>query len=101
MKKLVWSATFVQGGVPFSGKLPKPPSTTGPYQNIPLFDFLAFISGEKPPAPPEFYSDTAVIAFLAPGTVVSDSELHPKVPSCIGNVDSSVLADFDLTRPCE
>src|SRR2546429_624444 len=41
MKKLVWSATFVQGGVPFSGKLPKPPSTTGPYQNIPLFDFLA------------------------------------------------------------
>src|SRR6266567_3477185 len=98
MKKLVWSATFVQGGVPFSGKLPKPPSTTGPYQNIPLFDFLAFISGEKPPAPPEFYADTAVIAFPAPGTDVPDAELHPKVTSSSGNVDASVLADGDFTR---
>src|ERR1700732_4103999 len=49
-----WSESFVQCRRPFSGKLPKPPSITGPYQNIPLFDFLAIISGEKPPAPPEF-----------------------------------------------
>ena len=75
MKKFVWSETFVRGGQPFSGMLPKPPSITGPYQNIPLFDFLAIISGEKPPAPPEFYADTAVIAYPAPGTDVPDSEL--------------------------
>src|SRR6266513_905525 len=98
MKKFVWSETFVQGGQPFSGKLPKPPSTTGPYQNIPLFDFLAIISGEKPPAPPEFYADTAVIAFPAPGTDVPDAELHPKVTSSSGNVDASVLAYGDFTR---
>src|SRR5204863_7468244 len=89
MKKFVWSETFVQGGQPFSGKLPKPPSISGPYQNIPLFDFLAIISGEKPPAPPEFYADTAVVAFPAPGTDVPDAELRPKVTTSSGNVDSS------------
>ena len=35
MKKLVWSTTIIEGGQPFSGVLPKPPSTTGPFQNIP------------------------------------------------------------------
>src|SRR5216110_2384105 len=98
MKKIVWSETFVQGGQPFSGKLPKPPSITGPYQNIPLFDFLAIISGEKPPAPPEFYADTAVVAFPAPGTDVPDAELRPKVTASSGNIDPSVLADGDFTK---
>src|SRR6267378_6444843 len=98
MKKFVWSETFVQGGQPFSGKLPKPPSTTGPYQNIQLFDFLAIISGEKPPAPPEFCADTAVIAFPAPRTDVPDAELQPKVTSSSGNMDSSVLADGDFVK---
>src|SRR5437016_1588542 len=98
MKKFVWSETLVQGDQPFSGKLPKPPSITGPYQNIPLFDFLAMISGEKPPAPPEFYADTAVVAFPAPGTDVPDAELRPKVTSSSGNIDSSVLADGDFTK---
>src|SRR3984893_12022377 len=98
MKKFVWSETFVQGGRPFSGKLPKPPSITGPYQNIPLFDFLAIISGENPPAPHDFYADTVVIAFPAPGTDVPDAEFQPKVTSSSGNIDSSVLAGGDLTK---
>jgi hypothetical protein len=34
MKKLVWSTTVVEGGRPFKGALPAPPSTTGPFQNI-------------------------------------------------------------------
>jgi hypothetical protein len=33
MKKYVWSETRIEGGRPFTGALPKPPSTTGPYQN--------------------------------------------------------------------
>src|SRR5436190_4649386 len=98
MKKFVWSETYVQGGQPFTGRLPKPPSVTGPYQNIPLFDFLATISGEKPPAPPEFYADTAVIAFPAPGSDVPDAELRPKVTSSGGNIDATVLADGDFTK---
>src|SRR5208283_3640225 len=34
MKKVVWTETRVEGGRPFSGTLPQPPSTTGPFQNI-------------------------------------------------------------------
>ena len=36
MKKLVWSETRIEGGKPFSGKLPQPPATTGTFQNIPF-----------------------------------------------------------------
>ena len=31
MKKLVWSETRVEGGQPFTGALPKPPTTNGPF----------------------------------------------------------------------
>jgi hypothetical protein len=61
---VVWSETRIEGGKPFSGSLPHPPTVTGPIQNIPIFDFLAMISGQAT-APPTFYSDTAVIAYRA------------------------------------
>src|SRR5437763_392575 len=61
MKKVVWSETRVEGGRPLTGVLPKPPSTTGPFQNIPGREF-AF--GPSSPAPPPQYSaDSAVLAF--------------------------------------
>src|SRR5439155_5761994 len=34
MKKLVWSETRVSGAVPFRGKLPQPPATVGPFQDV-------------------------------------------------------------------
>ena len=80
MKKFVWSETIIEGGQPFAGKLPKPPSTTGPYQNIPTFDFLALITGQKPPAPPEFYADSAVIASPA-SAKRSLTRLYSAIPS--------------------
>ena len=40
MKKYVWSATVVEGGKPFSGVLPHPPSHTGAFQNIGIRDEL-------------------------------------------------------------
>jgi hypothetical protein len=66
MKKFVWSETVVRGGQRFTGVLPKPPSVTGPYQDIPIFDFLAMISGQKPAPSPEFYADSAVVAYRLP-----------------------------------
>src|ERR1039457_736665 len=59
MKKLVWSETRVEGGRPFAGTLPKPPSSTGPFQNI--------ARGGGAPRPgqtpaPEYYADSAVVA---------------------------------------
>ncbi|GAC1702250.1 MAG: hypothetical protein NVS9B4_07190 [Candidatus Acidiferrum sp.] len=97
MKKFVWSETVVEGGQPFSGKLPKPPSTTGPYQNIPMFDFLALISGQKPPAPPEFYADSAVIAYRAAASE-NAQPAQPKVTSSSGTLDAAVLSDGDFQK---
>ena len=34
MKKLVWSELRIEGGRPFTGTLPKPPATTGTFQNM-------------------------------------------------------------------
>ena len=34
MKKMVWSATRVEGGQPFAGRLPHPPDVDGTFQNF-------------------------------------------------------------------
>ena len=99
MKKFVWSETTVQGGQPFSGTLPKPPSVSGPYQDIPIFDFLAVMSGQKPAPTPEYYADTAVIAYRAPESDAGDSSLHPKVTSSSGRtIDPAVLSDGQFVK---
>src|SRR5215467_9729658 len=36
MKKYVWSETVIDGGQPCTEKIPLPPATTGPFQNIAL-----------------------------------------------------------------
>jgi alpha-L-rhamnosidase len=68
MKKYVWSETRAEGGRPFVGALPKPPSATGSYQNQPAGGRGFGGGGRGPQAPPpEFYADAAVVAFRAPG----------------------------------
>ena len=59
MKKYVWSETFVEGGKPFTGTLPHPPSNTGAFQNLSIRDPLAAPAGSPPV--PQFYADAAVI----------------------------------------
>jgi hypothetical protein len=95
MKKLVWSETRVEGGRPFAGTLPKPPSSTGPFQNI--------ARGGGAPAPgqtpaPEYYADSAVVAYRAPSSDVSLAELQPKVTSSGGAFDLAALTDGDLVK---
>jgi len=97
VKKVVWSETSIEGGKPFAGALPHPPTVTGPFQNIPLFDFLAAISG-RASTPPTFYADTAVIAYRAPASDVPVSSLQPKITSSGGNLDLAVLTDGDLAK---
>src|SRR5215471_3173671 len=80
MKKVAWSETRIEGGKTFTGVLPHPPEVSGPFQNIPLFDFLALISGQ-PPRTPTFYSDIAVIAYRASETDMPVSALQPKITS--------------------
>jgi hypothetical protein len=98
MKKFVWSETYVQGGQAFTGTLPKPPSVSGPYQNIPIIDFLAMISGQKPMPVPEFYADSALVAYRLPDSEGLSSDLQPKVTSSSGTIDASLLADGDFVK---
>jgi len=93
MKKFVWSETRVQGGQPFTGTLPKPPSTTGQFQNIPG----AGRGGAAATAPPpQFYADSSVVAYRVPDGVVPMAELQPKVTSSGGQFSLAALTDGDL-----
>src|SRR3954454_19517759 len=60
MKKLVWRTTQDAEARPFTGTLANPPSTTGPFQNVPLFDFTSALSGQPQPHSLELYHDVAI-----------------------------------------
>lgn len=94
MKKYVWSETRVEGGRPFAGTLPKPPSTTGPYQDI-RGTGRGF---DGPTPPPEFYADAAVVAFRAPADDRPMTDLQPKVSSSGGSFEVSALTNGDLSQ---
>jgi len=88
MKKLVWSETRVEGGRPFHGVLPKPPETTGPFQNIPRGGSTA-----------QFYADTSVVAYRVPDNEKSIQELQPKVTASEGaSFNLASLTDGDLVK---
>jgi hypothetical protein len=95
MKKYVWSETRLEGGRPFSGILPKPPSATGPYQNLARGrDWF----GGGTAAGPEFYADSAVVAFRTPENDRTLAELGAKVTSSGGAFNLGALTDGDLSR---
>jgi hypothetical protein len=83
MKKYVWSETQVEGGRTFTGKLPKPPSTVGTYQNR---------ADRKWPV--EFYADSAVVAYRAPEV----EHAHATVTSSGGAFNLAALTDGDLSN---
>ena len=94
MKKLVWSETRLEGGTRFTGVLPKPPSTTGPFQNI----GRGGSSGGASASSPEYYADSAVMAYRLPDGDVSMAELRPSVSSSGGHFDLAGLIDGDLAK---
>jgi hypothetical protein len=96
MKKYVWSETRVEGGRPFTGSLPKPPSTTGPYQNqVGGRGGFGGQSANQPP-PPTFYADAAVVAYRASDSDRPMSAMQPKVAASGGTFDAAALTDGDL-----
>ncbi|MBD0296773.1 MAG: glycoside hydrolase, partial [Flavisolibacter sp.] len=84
MKKIVWSEVRVKGGQPFTGNLPKPPTTTGDFQNLPLPEESSMFTAKTAP-PPEYFEDIAVVAYRLPAADVPLSELAPKITSSAGN----------------
>ena len=100
MKKMVWSATRMDGGKPFAGKLAHPPQVDGTFQNFQ-------VPGRRAPdgtvtTPPEFYTDVAVIAYKLPGGDKSQQELDPKVTASAGTTNFgapnvAALSDGDVS----
>jgi hypothetical protein len=98
MKKFVWSETFVVGGAPFHGALPKPPETVGPFQDLPLEGFQSgMVSSAIRDA--KFYADSAVIAFPASEGDAPAGDLHPAVATSAGQVDAVALTSGVLAAP--
>ncbi|HEV2486924.1 MAG TPA: glycosyl hydrolase [Terracidiphilus sp.] len=96
MKKYVWSTTYVEGGKPFTGTLASPPSNTGAFQNIGIRDMIGAPEGSK--TPPQFYADSAVVAYKAAASDVPLESLHPKMTASGGAPDAAMLSDGDLEK---
>ncbi|UCG26653.1 MAG: discoidin domain-containing protein [Bacteroidales bacterium] len=95
MKKYVWSEIRIEGGKPFTGVLPRPPSTTGPFQNIGMREGIPSEVGEEVELP-ELYTDAAVFAYRVATGDVSMTSLQPQITSSGGNFNLASLADGDL-----
>jgi len=93
MKKYVWSETRIEGGKPFTGTLANPPSNTGAFQNLPSVDsnFNA----------PEFYADSAVVAYRVPASDIPIGQLQPRIAWSSGTIDTTFLTDGDLVKASE
>ena len=90
MKKLVWSKIRVAGGQPFTGDLPKPPATTGTFQNI------EDRKAERSASLPEYYADVAVLAFRVSENDIPIARLKPEITSSGGHFDINTLSDGNL-----
>lgn len=94
MKKMVWSATRIEGGKPFTGVLPQPPQVDGTFQNVAIAPRRA-LDG-KLETLPEFYQDSAVVAYRIPNGDEPQSELNPQITSSGGSANVAALSDGDV-----
>lgn len=104
LKKLVWSETTVVGGRQFTGKLPQPPSVTGPFQSIDKQNSIAAMMnrGAQKPAV-SYYADSAVVAFplgppvdLAPRQVLG-SDGQPLDPAALRDDDYNSVVSLNAS----
>ena len=94
MKKMVWSATRVEGGQPFAGRLPHPPDVDGTFQN---FGVPGRRSADGSIAElPRFYADAAVVAYRIPDGDKTQAELNPQITSSGGTPNVPQLSDGDV-----
>jgi len=94
MKKMVWSATRVAGGRPFTAKLPHPPEVDGTFQDFEVPGRRA--ADGTIVTPPQFYADVEVIAYKIPDGDEPQAELNPKVISSGGSANVAALSDGDV-----
>jgi hypothetical protein len=97
MKKLVWSETEVEGGRRLTVPLPQPPSTTGPFQTLPMppspEELIEGREGKGPPKP-VLYADAAVLAWPVAAATAPNA---PRFGDGAGrSLDGAALADASL-----
>jgi hypothetical protein len=95
MKKYVWSETVLEGGKPFTGKLPHPPGNTGAFQDMGIREEFG-----RPPAapPPPFYADAVVVAFRVPSDESGEGASLAKITSSGEGLEPAMLNDGDLEK---
>jgi hypothetical protein len=98
MKKYVWSETRVEGGLPFNGSLPKPPSVTGAYQNQAGGGRGFGVGAQNQAPPPQYYADAAVVAYRATDGDRPISGMQPMVTSSGGSFAVDTLTNGDLSK---
>jgi hypothetical protein len=94
MKKLVWSATRIEGGRPFTGRLAHPPQDDGTFQDFAVAGRMG--ADGKIVTPPEFYADVAVIAYKIPAGDETQSALNPHITTSGGTANVAALSDGDV-----
>ena len=97
MKKYVWSETVVDGGKPFHGQLLHPPEKTGAFQSAGIRGRIP--APEQTTPPPQFYGETAVVAFRQIGKNLEVPQ--PKITASAGTPDFALLADGDIVKTTE
>jgi hypothetical protein len=95
MKKYVWSEILLDGGKPFKGQLPHPPSNSGAFQSMGVRREFG-----RPPNSelPQFYADAAVIAFRTPPAESREDRSPAKISSSGPGLDPAMLSDGDLEK---
>jgi len=94
MKKYVWSETRVEGGKPFTGKLPHPPAVTGMFQNMQTREWY----GSNASKTPAFYADSKVIAYKVSASEAAADAMQPKITWSSGTIDPALLSDGDVVK---
>jgi len=94
MKKMVWSATRIEGGKPFNGMLSHPPQVDGVFQDYRIAPRMR--ADGTIAALPEFYRDAAVVAYRIPDGDEPQAELHPQVTSRGGTANVAALSDGEV-----
>lgn len=88
MKKLVWRTIDVRGGRTVQARLPEPYTVSGSFQNVKAG---GTVSSQR------YYEDVAVIAVRVGEDDAKLSSLLARVISSVGEIDSKLLLDDDVT----
>ena len=94
MKKMVWSEIRIEGGSSVTSLLPQPSGAIGTFQDY--HSPRATEARESVRPIPNFYADSAVIAYRIPADDKTQPEMQPRITSSGGEVNPVALSDGNV-----